>query len=75
MKPMKPDQFLGFAKKRLPGRDFCEDMLAAGLMFEAQGDTKFGLRLQAHAHDMLALRQAAKGGKLDRPGSRHWKGD
>lgn len=72
MKPMKPDQFLGFAKKRLPGRDFCEDMLAAGLMFEAQGDTDFGLKLQDHALKMLELRQAAKGGRLDRAGSRHW---
>ena len=75
MKPMQPQQFMGFTKNRLPSREFCEDMLAAGIMFEDQGDTKFGLRLQKHAHDMLAIRQAAKGGRLDVPGSsRHFPG-
>lgn len=71
-KPMKPDQFMGFAKKRLPSRETAEKMLATGMMLEAQGDD-FGLTLQAHAHAMLELRQAAKGGRLDVNGSaRHW---
>lgn len=72
MKPMQPEQFKGFAKKRLPTRENSERMLAVGIMLEMQGD-EFGVWLQDHAEKMLELRQAAKGGRRDVNGSpRHW---
>ena len=72
MKPMQPQQFMGRAKKLVPSRENAESIRAVGIMLEAQGD-EFGVFLQQHADNMLELRQAAKGGRLNVNGSaRHW---
>lgn len=71
MKPMQPDQFLGFARKRTITREDCERLRALGIMLEAQGDD-FGAKLQDIAERSLELRQAAHGGRLELRGTRHY---
>jgi len=68
---MQPEQFMGRAKRLLPSRENSEVIRSVGIMLEAQGD-EFGVWLQQHADNMLELRQAARGGRLNVRGNRYW---
>jgi len=72
VKPLKPEQFLAFTRKRLPSREKIETIRAIGITLSEEGDD-FGKTLEVLAENLLEIRQAAHGGKKNPRGSLYWE--